>query len=255
MMSNEFDYFGNALPQAGAQQPAAGNSPYATLHAFAPPPTAPQYGYTPNPHASNAFATNNFGTPITTFPPPVSTQQPARSSRRPLVVLALVVIAAGTAAGISLTQRTHPIAMPSSLAGLPKADLHSVAAEIKSTKKKLSQTGIHDVSVAIYGDDAGGSGTQALAVIAGHSASGVADFSQLASAMNAAQVAGVSVTPNVVTVGSATFQCQTIAALGSSIGACEWQTPTTILFAVGQGLTTSDTAAALDDVITADRLH
>ena len=69
------------------------------------------------------------------------------------------------------------------------------------------------------------------------------------------QIAGVTITPSVVTSGSDTFQCQTIAVAGSSVGLCEWQTPSTILFGVGQGLTTADTAAALDDVIGADQLH
>jgi hypothetical protein len=106
------------------------------------------------------------------------------------------------------------------------------------------------VAVGVYG-----SGSQALAVVAGHPASAAPDFSQLASAMTAAQIAGVTITPSVVTSGSSTFQCQTIAAAGNSIGLCEWQTPTTILFAVGQGLTTADTAAALDELISADQLH
>ncbi|HEY8728507.1 MAG TPA: hypothetical protein VIL94_02920 [Acidothermaceae bacterium] len=255
-MSNGFDYFGNALPQTGSQQAAAGTSPYASVSTFAPPPTTPQYGYAPNPYAPNTFAPNHFGGPASTFAPGASTHAtaPVHRSRRPLVVLALVVIAAGTAAGISLTQRAHPIALPSTLAGLPKADAHSIAAEIKSTKKKLSQSGIHNVSIALYGDDANGS--QGLGVIAGHTASTVPDMGQLVSAMSpSTQIAGVSITPSAVTSGSETFQCQTIAVATNSMVLCEWQTPTTLLFGIGQGLTTSDTAAALDDVIGEDQLH
>ena len=253
-MSNGFDYFGNALPQAGVQQPAASTSPYASVNTFAPPPMAPQYGSTPNPYAPNAYAPNHFGGPAPAFSPTLSNQPtpPVHRSRRPLVFVAVLVVAAATAAGV-VTQRAHPIAMPSSLAGLPKADLHSVAGQIKSTKQKLSQSGIHDVSVALYGE---ASGSQALAVIAGRPASTVPDFGQLVSAMTTStQIAGVRITPSVVTSGSATFQCQTIAVASSSMALCEWQTPTTILFGVGQGLTTSDTAAALDDVIGADQLH
>jgi len=255
-MSNGFDYFGNALPQAGAQQPAAGTSPYASVNTFAPPPTTPRYGYAPNAHAPNTFAPNHFGGPASTFAPGASTHStaPVHRSRRPVLAVAILVVAAGVAAGVGLTQRAHPIALPSTLAGLPKADAHSIAAEIKSTKKKLSQSGIHNVSIALYGDDANGS--QGLGVIAGHTASTVPDMGQLLSAMSpSTQIAGVRITPSVVTSGSATFQCQTIAVAGSSIALCEWQTPTTILFGVGQGLSTSDTAAALDDVIGADQLH
>ncbi len=236
-MSNGFDYFGNALPPTGAQA-TAGTSPYASVHSFAPPPSAPQYGYTPTPYAPSSSA------------PPTSSR-----SRRPLIVVAVVVIAAAAVAGVAITQRAHPIAMPSTLAGLPKANLQAVGADIKATKKKLSQSGIHNVSVALYGDT-GGNGSQALAVVAGHPAAGVANFGQLVSAMTTStQIAGVTITPSAVTLGSATFQCQTIAVASSSVGLCEWQTPSTILFGVGQGLTTGDTAAALADVIGADQLH
>jgi hypothetical protein len=254
-MSNGFDYFGNALPQAGAQQPAAGTSPYASVNTFAPPSTAPQYGYTPNPHAPDAHASNLFGATTSAFAPTASTRPtpPVHSSRRPLLVVAVLVVAAATAGGVALTQRAHPIAMPSTLAGLPKTDLHSVSGQINSTKHKLSQSGIHDAAVALYGD---ANGSQALAVVAGRPASAAPDFGQLVSAMTAStQIAGVSITPSAVTLGSATFQCQTIAVAGRSIAMCEWQTPTTILFGVGQGLTTSDTAAALADLIGADQLH
>jgi hypothetical protein len=250
-MSSGFDYFGNALPQSGSQQPAAGASPYAAVNTFAPPVSAPQYGYTPSPHAPNAYAPNHFGGPASSPAAPLQPVPSARSSRRPLIVVALVVIAGAVAAGVSLTHRAHPIALPSTLAGLPKANLHSAAAEIKSTKQKLSQSGIHDVSVGLYTD---GGSSQALAVVAGHAAS-APDFSQLASAMATTQIAGVSITPSVVTSGSDTFQCQTIAVAGRSVALCEWQSASTILFAVGQGLTTTDTAAALDDVIGQDQLH
>ena len=254
-MSNGFDYFGNALPQAGAQQPAAGTSPYASVNTFAPPPMAPQYGYTPNPYAPNAYAPNHFGGPASTFAPTASTgpTPPVPSSRRPLLVVAVLVVAAATAAGVAVTQRAHPITMPSSVAGLPKADLHSMSGQIKSTKQKLSQDGIRDASVALYGDAHGG---QTLVIVAGRTASAAPDFGQLVSAMTAStQIAGVSITPSVVTLGSATFECQTIAVAGRSLGMCDWQTPTTLLFGVGQGITTGDTAAALDDVIVADQLH
>jgi hypothetical protein len=178
----------------------------------------------------------------------------ARSSRRPLLVVATVVIGAAVAAGVAFTQRAHPIALPATLAGLSKADSHSVAAELKSTKKKLSQSGVHDVSLGLYGSSGSG-GSQALAVVAGHLSSPAPDFGQLASALTTTQIAGVSITPSVVTLGSATFQCQTIAVAGTSMALCEWQSATTILFGVGQGVTTSDTAAALADVIGADQLH
>lgn len=248
-MSNQFDYFGNALPPAGPPQHAGGPSPYAVVNAFAPSPSAPQYGYTPQ--APTAYAPNHFGGVASASGASLPQLPTSRSTRRPLLVVALIVIAAAVAAGVAITQRAHPIALPSTLAGLPKADLHSAAAEIKSTKQKLSQSGIHDVSVGLYTD---GGSSQALAVVAGHAAS-APDFSQLASAMATTQIAGVSITPSVVTSGNDTFQCQTIAVAGRSVTLCEWQSASTILFAVGQGLTTTDTAAALDDVIGQDQLH
>jgi hypothetical protein len=103
-MSSGFDYFGNPLPQAGAQ-PAA-PSPYATLNAFAPPTSAPQYGYPPIPSAPNSFAPNHFGN--TGTPGPLAPPQPvphARSTRRPLLVIAVVVIAGAAAAGVTVMRR------------------------------------------------------------------------------------------------------------------------------------------------------
>ena len=247
-MSNGFDYFGNPLPA----QPPAGDSPYASLNAFAPNPYAPNsFGagiYAPNAYAPSAHAPTSFGSP----PPTATPTTRARSSRRPLVVVVLVMVAAAAAAGIAVTRQPHHIALPSTLAGLPKADLHSVASEISSTKKKLAQSGIHDASVALYGGDGSGD----LLVIAGHLSSTAPDFGQLASAMTTStQIAGITITPSVLTSGSNSFECQTIAVAAKSVGVCEWQTPNTILFAVGQGLNTRDTAGALDDVIGADQLH
>jgi hypothetical protein len=170
----------------------------------------------------------------------------ARSSRRPLVIVAVLVVAALAGGAFYISTRPHPVPLPATLAGLPKLSLSSAQAhELDSAKHSLRNDGLHDVSFGVYGTVS--QGQPGLVVIAGRASSNVPDFNQLASAMGqVGQVAGVTVTPQTLTSGASTFQCATISAQGQSVPFCAWQGTHALLLAFGEEITAQDTADALE---------
>lgn len=247
-MSNDFDFF------AGQRAPTA---PAVQASPWAPPasPWAPAASASPwavaAPSTAAAPIDQRFGSPVGEWQPvglpPVGQFAPAaRSSRRPLVVVAVLVVAAVAGGAFYMSQRTHPVSLPATLADLPKVSLPSAQAhELDSDMHSLRSDGVHDVSFGVYGSLSGEQ--PGLVVVAGRTPSSVPDFSQLAGAIGqVGQVSGVTVTPQTLTSGASTFECATITSQGQSIPLCAWQGTHAVLLGFGEQISAQDTADALE---------
>ena len=238
-MSSGFDFYG-APNTPGA--PGAPSAPSAFGAPGATPVGAPTVDRWGLPSAG--------GYPVSSvdLSSPFATSAYATSGRRPRLwyaVIAVVVIAV-TAVGFYVLRLPHPVALPSSLAGMPKMAIPAGQGhDLDLAKKSLSHEGLHDVSVGIYGaSDASG---PALVVIAARASSNAPDFNQLVGAMGAAgTVAGITVTPQTVTSGVTTWRCATIVAQGQSVPFCAWEGSHGVLLGVGHTMSVQDDADALE---------
>jgi hypothetical protein len=241
-VSSDFDFFAG---QRAASAPAVQASPWAP----AAPPASPWAP--PAPSTAAVPVDQRFGSPVgawqTVGPPGVGQFAPAaRSSRRPLIAVALLAVVAIAGGAFYMTTRPHPIALPATLADLPKLSISSAQAHgLDSAKHGLANDGLHEVSFGVYGTLS--AGQPGLVVIAGRTSSNAPDFNQLATAMSqAGQFDGISVTPQTLTSGATTLQCATITAQGESVPLCAWQGTHAVLFGIGQDLSAQDTADALE---------
>jgi len=231
-VSSDFDYFASQRRPTNAAAPAA---PWMPAAAWAPA----------------AQLDHRFGSSIGEWQP-VSTPQgeqfttAPRSSRWPLAVIAVLVVAVIAGAAFYISTRTNPVSLPTTLAGLPKLSLPSAQAhELNSDMHSLRSNGVHDVSFAAYGSLAGEQ--SGLVVVAGRTASTVPDFSQLAGAVGqVGQAAGVTVAPQSLTSGASTFECATITTQSRSIPFCAWQGTHAVLLGFGEQISAQDTADALE---------
>jgi len=242
-VSSDFDYFAGQRGPTNAAAPAA---PWASAA-----PAAPWA-----PAAASAFAPpaqldQRFGSSIGEWQP-VSTPQGGqfaavpRSSRWPLALIAMLVVAVIAGSAFSISTRTNPVSLPTTLAGLPKLSLPSAQAhELDSDIHSLRSNGVHDVSFAVYGSLSGAQ--PGLVVVAGRTQSTAPDFSQLAGAVGqVSQVSGVTVASQTLASGASTFECATITAHGRSIPFCAWQGTRAVLLGFGEQLSAQDTADALE---------
>lgn len=234
-MSSNFEFFGAA---PGAAAPTAAPAPVPAAQQFGVP--AQQFG---------VAALDRFGLPAGIGLPvaaPIA-QAPARSYRRPLVAAAVAVVVACGGVLYYLSQQQHPIALPSTLAGLSQVSLKAAGAahEFDAAKKQLAKAGVHDASFGVYGDVQTG---RALIVVAGRASPSAVDMVQLVSDSGvAAQVDGVTITPAVLTSGGTSFRCETVSTVSQgSAGVCEWVGSGVILFGVGTQLLVQETADALE---------
>jgi hypothetical protein len=181
---------------------------------------------------SSPFATSAYAT--------------SRHNRRPWYAVIAVVVIAVTGVAFYVLRSPHPVALPSSLAGMPKMAIPAGQGhDLDVAKKSLSHEGLHDVSVGIYGADASGAG---LVVIAARASSSAPDFNQLVGAMGAAgTVGGITVTPQTVTSGVTTWRCATIVAQGQSVPFCAWAGSHSVLLGVGVLLGAGHTMSVQDD--------
>jgi hypothetical protein len=173
----------------------------------------------------------------------------SRHDRRPWYVVIAAVVIAVTAIAFSVLRSPHPVVLPSSLAGMPKLTIPSGQRHaLDAAKKSLSHEGLHDLSVGVYGaSDASGAGGPGLVVIAARASSGSPDFDQLAGAMGAAgTVAGITVTPQLVTSGVTAWRCATIVAQGQSVPFCAWAGSHSVLLGIGHAMSVQDDADALE---------
>src|SRR5450432_110272 len=170
----------------------------------------------------------------------------SRRHRRLLYVVMAIVVVAVSAAAFVVLRVPHPIALPSSLADLPKISIPAALADALATAKhSLGHDGLHDVSVGIYGETV--TSPRGLVVIAGRTSSSAPDFNQLVGSMSAAgNVAGVTVTPQTLTSGVTSWRCATIAGQGQSVLFCAWQGAHAVLFGVGRNMSAQDDADALE---------
>jgi len=182
-MSSGFDFFG-APNTPGA--PGAPSAPSAFGAPGATPVGAPTVDRWGLPSAG--------GYPVSSvdLSSPFATSADATSGRRSRLwyaVIAVVVIAV-TAVGFYVLRLPHPVALPSSLAGMPKMAIPAGQGhDLDLAKKSLSHEGLHDVSVGIYG--ASDASEPGLVVIAARASSNAPDFNQLVGAMGAAGIAAV----------------------------------------------------------------
>jgi hypothetical protein len=238
-VSSDFDFFAG---QRAASAPAVQAEPWAPSAS----PWAPAA-----PHTAPGPVDQRFGLPVGEWqplgPPLVGQFAPAaRSSRRPLMAAALLAAVAIAGGAFYVTTRTHPISLPATLADLPKVWISSAQAHgLESAKHGLANDGLHDVSFGVYGTLS--AGQPGLVVIAGRTSSNAPDFNQLATALSqAGQFDGISVTPQTLTSGATTLQCETITAQGASVPLCAWQGTHAVLFGIGQDMSAQDTADALE---------
>jgi hypothetical protein len=269
-MSNDFDFYGN-----GGRAAATPSAPRAPGPGPAP---VPVLGAAPVPGYGQPAAVDRWGMPVaevatapmqafapaqTSWPaayqtaPAVSLGMPptAPSRRRAIVAVVVAVAVAAGAAAVYLSRTPHTIPLPPSLAGLSKISLKSIGSsgDFSATKKKLATTGVHDASFAVYGEPQSGLD---LVVIAGHTSSSAPDFGQVVSAANSTgQISGIAITPAAVTSGASTFQCATLSVGTQAASLCEWQGLHAVLFGVAEGLSTQDTADALEVARSAANLH
>jgi hypothetical protein len=240
-VSSDFDFFaGRRTP------PTTAASPWA-------PATASAWAPAAQPDQRFGSAISEWQ-PIST-PPTGQFAPTVRSSRRPFVIVAALVLIAAAGGAFYISQRTHPVSLPSTLAGMQRVSVPSAEAhDLDSAKHSLANDGLHDVSFGIYGSVS--AGQPGLVVIAGRTSSSAPAFNQLTSAMGqAGQVAGISVTPQTVTSGATTLQCATVTAAGQSVPFCEWQGAHAVLFGVGQDMSAQDTADALESARLDASLH
>jgi hypothetical protein len=235
-MSSGFDFFGAPTPPGAPGAPRALGAPGATPVGA---PTVDRWGL---PSAG--------GYPVSSvdLSSPFATSASATSGRRPHLWYAVIAVAvlAVTAVAFYVLRLPHPVALPSSLAGMPKMAVPAgQGLDLDLAKKSLSHEGLHDVSVGIYGaSDTSGPG---LVVIAARASSNAPDFNQLVGAMGAAgTVAGITVTPQTVTSGVTTWRCATIVAQGQSVPFCAWEGSHGVLLGVGHTMSVQDDADALE---------
>lgn len=243
-MSSGFDFYGGpgGVGAPGVGGPGTLGAPAgATAFGMAPvdAPTVDRWGLpgtggfpVSSVDLSSPFATSAYAT--------------SRHDRRPWYAVIFLVVIAVTGIAFYVLRLPHPVALPSSLAGMSKISIPAGQGhELDAAKKSLSHEGLHDVSVGIYGaSDASGPG---LLVIGARASSSAPDFNQLVGALGAAgTVAGITVTPQTVTSGVTTWRCATIVAQGQSVPFCAWAGSHSILLGVGQSLSVQDDADALE---------
>jgi hypothetical protein len=224
-MSSGSDFYGS-LGSPGVGSPGA-------------PPTVDRWGLpgTSGYPMSGVDLSSPFATPA---------YATSRRDRRPWYAVIAVVVIAVTTVAFYVLRSPHPVALPSSLAGMPKMAIPAGQGhDLDVAKKSLSHEGLHDVSVGIYGaSDASAPG---LVVIAARASSNAPDFNQLVSAMGAAgTIAGITVTPQTVTSGVTTWRCATIVAQGQSVPFCAWAGSHGVLLGVGHTMSVQDDADALE---------
>jgi hypothetical protein len=244
-VSSDFDYFASQRGPTNAAAPAAPWVPAARASA------SPWARAADSAWAPPAQLDQRFGSSIGEWQP-VSTPQggqftPApRSSRRPLAMIVVLAVAVIAGPAFYISTRTHPVPLPTTLAGLPKLSLPSAQAhELDSDMHSLRSDGVHDVSFGAYGSLSGEQ--PGLVVVAGRTPSTVPDFNQLAGAVGqVGQVSGVTVAPETLTSGASTFECATITTQGQSIPFCAWQGAHAVLLGFGEQISAQDTADALE---------
>lgn len=205
-------------------------------------------------------------TPLRTWPPVTSVGSPARlpappprrSVRKPMVLVVAVVVAAVAASVFFLMNRSHPIRLPASAAGLsavtdlPSAQRH----DIKEMEKQLAKAHVHDIRTAVYLDSASSAGQNTglntgLLVVGGH-LDGSSQTLQQASTQLATVLAGSSIglSQAEVAAGGATFQCLWAGANGHVVSACYWWSNTAMVMGFGIDMDAEQTADALGGVRT-----
>ena len=225
-MSSDFDFFASQRGPTNAAAPASAWAPAAQLDP-------------------------RFGSSIGDWQP-VSTPQGeqftavTRSSRWPLALIVVLVVAVIAGSAFYISTHTNPVPLPTTLAGLPKLSLPSAQAhELDSDMHSLRTDGVHDVSFGVYGSLSGEQ--PGLVVVAGRTPSTVPEFSQLAEAIGqVGQASGVTVARQTLTSGASTFECATIATQGRSIPFCAWQGTHAVLLGFGEQISAQDTADALE---------
>lgn len=243
-MSSEFDYFASQRGPTNAAAPAAPWAPAAQASAWVP--AAPVSAWAPSAQPDQRFGPSiGEWQPVSTPRGEEFTAVP-RSSRWPLALVAVLVIAVIGGSAFYFSTRKNPVPLPTTLAGLPKLSLPSAQAhELASDVRSLRSDGVHDVSFGVYGSLSGAQ--PGLVVIAGRTPSTVPDFTQLAGAVGqVGQAAGVSVAPQTLSSGASTFECATITAQGRSIPFCAWQGTHAVLLGFGEQIAAQDTADALE---------
>lgn len=238
-MSSGFDFYGAPSTPGAPGAPGAFGAPGATPVGA---PTVDRWGL-PSAGGYNPVSSVDLSSPFATSAYATS----GRGPRRWYAVIAVVVIAV-TAVGFYVLRQPHPVALPSSLAGMPKMAIPAGQGhDLDVAKRSLSHEGLHDVAVGIYGaSDASAAG---LVVIAARASSNAPDFNQLVGAIGAGSaVAGVTVTPQTVTSGVTTWRCATILAQGQSVPFCAWEGSHGVLLGVGHTMSVQDDADALEQV-------
>jgi hypothetical protein len=254
IVSSDFDFFANQRGPTNAAAPAAPWAPAAPAAQWAPAAPASTSPWAPA--AGSAWAPpaqrdQRFGSSIDEWqaastPHGGQFTQAPRSSRRPLAIIAVLAVAAIAGGAFYVLTRTHPVPLPTTLAGLPKLSLTSAQAhELDSDMSSLRSDGVHDVTFGVYGSLSGDQ--PGLVVVAGRTPSSVPDFNQLAGAIGQiGQVSGATVAPQTLTSGASRFECATITAQGESIPLCAWQGTHAVLLGFGEQVSAQDTADALE---------
>ena len=219
-MSDGYDFFGTSVPSDAATR----------LRTW-PPVTPP--GFPASPPA----------------PPPLWS-----SRKRLLVLVAVVVIAAVATSLFFLVNRSHPIRLPASAAGLPAvAQLPSAQRhDIKEMEKQLAKAHVHDIRTAVYLDSASNSGPNTGLVVVGGHLDGSSQTLQQTSTQLATVLAGSSIglSQAEVAAGGTTFQCLWAGANGHVVSACYWWSATAMVMGFGIDMDAEQTADALGGVRT-----
>jgi hypothetical protein len=242
-VSSDFDYFASQRGPMNAAAPAAPWVPAAPTSAS---PWAPAAASAPPAQLDQRFGSSIGEWQAVSTPQGGQFTPAPRSSRRPLAIIAVLAVAAIAGAAFYASTRTHPVPLPTTLAGLPKLSLPSAQAhELDSDMHSLRTDGAHDVTFGVYGSLSGDQ--PGLVVVAGRTQSTVPDFNQLAGAVGqVGQVSGVTVAPQTLTSGASTFECATITSQGRSIPLCAWQGTHAVLLGFGEQISAQDTADALE---------
>lgn len=246
-MSSGFDFYGAPNTSGAPNSPTVFGLPAASGATPVDTPTVDRWGLP---------GTGGYAVSSVDLSSPFATSAYATSGhRRPWYAVIAVVVIAVTAVAFYVLRLPHPVALPSSLAGLQKVHIPAGQGQaLDVAKKSLSHEGLHDVSVGIYGaSDVSGPG---LVVISARASSGVPDFSQLFGAMSSAgAVAGVTVTPQPVTGVITAWRCVTTTAQGQSALVCAWQGSHAVLIGVGRNMSAQDETVALEQVREQDSLR
>lgn len=235
-MSDGYDFFGTSVPSHAA-------TPLRTW------PPAASVGTTAGPPAAGPPAASVGTAPGPPAPPP------RRLSRKALLTLvAVVVVAAVATSVVFMANRSHPIRLPASAAGLP-AVTHLPSAQrhdIKEMEKQLAKAHVRDIHTALYLDGASNSGlARGLVIVGGHTG-GSSQTLQQASTQLATALAGSStgLSQAEVAAGGTTFQCLWAGASGHVVSACYWWSSTAMLMGFGIDMDAEQTADALGGVRT-----